>query len=128
VFVDVERKYQEGVEMVAAKRNRTRAKTLPAIEALTLRDAHGDVNRRRPAPDASLTEQRAFHQQNKRLYEATAEADRYHHHETLYWVEHERKIVEKLTEQIRRGLADANQAPATAEARRPADSSSGGAQ
>jgi hypothetical protein len=94
------------------------------VVPVTLGQAHADVTRRRPAPGEALAAQRAFHQVNKRVYEAVSETDRDHHHETLYWVDYERKIVEKLTEQIRRGLADANQPKGT----RPADSSPGGDQ
>jgi hypothetical protein len=99
---------------------RAKTETVP----LTLGQAHSDVTRRRPDPDEPLSVQRAFHQDNKRVYEAVSETDRGHHHETLYWVEHERKIIENLTEQIRRGLADANQPKGT----RLADSSPGGEQ
>jgi hypothetical protein len=52
--------------------------------------------------------QRKFHQDNKRLYEVLADIDRAHHHEILYWVDYERRKVETLTEQIRKGQAASN--------------------
>jgi len=69
----------------------------------TLGQAHSDVLRRRPPPESTFVVQRKFHQDNKRLYESLADIDRAHHHEILYWVEYERRKVETLTEQIRKG-------------------------
>ncbi|HEV7975501.1 AMED_5909 family protein [Amycolatopsis sp.] len=69
----------------------------------TLGQAHSDVLRRRPPLESTFVVQRKFHQDNKRLYESLADIDRAHHHEILYWVEYERRKVETLTEQIRKG-------------------------
>jgi hypothetical protein len=74
----------------------------------TLFQAHDDVMKRRPSPNATLVVQRKFHQDNKRLYETVSDIDRAHHHEILYWVAYERQKVEELTELIRRGQVTNN--------------------
>jgi hypothetical protein len=79
------------------------SRTKPVTVPQTLGQAHSDVLRRRPPLESTLVVQRKFHQDNKRLYEGLADIDRAHHHEILYWVEYERRKVETLTEQIRKG-------------------------
>jgi hypothetical protein len=84
------------------------SKTKPPLPPQTLGQAHSDVLRRRPPRESTLVVQRAFHQDNKRLYESLVDIDRGHHHEILYWVQYERDQVEALTQQIRDGLTARN--------------------
>jgi len=86
------------------KPSRTKVLAMPQ----TLGQAHSDALRRRPPAESTLVVQRKFHQDNKRLYESVADIDRAHHHEILYWVEYERRKVETLTEQIRKGQIASN--------------------
>lgn len=86
------------------KFSRTKPPTVPQ----TMGQAHSDVLRRRPPLESTLVVQRKFHQDNRRLYEFVADIDRAHHHEILYWVDYERRKVETLTEQIRKGQAASN--------------------
>ena len=84
------------------------SKTKVLATPQTLGQAHSDVLRRRPPLESTLVVQRHFHQENKRLYEGLADIDRAHHHEILYWVDYERRKVEALTEQIRKGQTTGN--------------------
>jgi len=84
----------------------TKAQSVAAPQ--TLIQAHDDVTKRRPSPNATLVVQRKFHQDNKRLYETVSDIDRAHHHEILYWVAYERQKIEELTELIRKGQATNN--------------------
>jgi hypothetical protein len=79
------------------------AKVQSVAAPRTLIQAHDDVMKRQPSPEATLVVQRKFHQDNKRLYETVSDIDRAHHHEILYWVAYERQKVEELTEMIRKG-------------------------
>lgn len=62
----------------------------------TLKDAHDLIGRIRPGSNASLSEVLAFRRRATQIYLAVADIDRYHHHEAMYWVEHEREAAQEL--------------------------------
>ena len=66
----------------------------------TLRDAHDLISRIRPTSDASAGEWLAFRRRAVQIYVAVADIDRYHHHEAMYWVEHEREAAHELAAHI----------------------------
>jgi hypothetical protein len=55
----------------------------------TLREAHEVMCRCRPAPDAPLDAWLAYRRRGHALYTEVADADRFHHHEALYWASRE---------------------------------------
>lgn len=63
----------------------------------TLRDAHDLVARLRPGSAAPAGEWVAFRRRAAQIYRAVADIDRYHHHEAMYWVEHETEAAAELT-------------------------------
>jgi hypothetical protein len=63
----------------------------------TLTDAHNLLARIRPKSTASLEQWLAYYQRTAALY---AEIDRGHHHEALYWAEHERERANEIKAQI----------------------------
>ena len=67
---------------------------------MTLRDAHEVMGRCRPAADASLGAWLAYHERGQALYREIAEMDRFHHHEALYWANHEREKVAAVQSRI----------------------------
>ncbi|HEX2289952.1 MAG TPA: AMED_5909 family protein, partial [Pseudonocardiaceae bacterium] len=76
--------------------------TAPVASAVTtLRDAHDLIRRLRPASDAPVAEWLAFRRRAAQIYTTVADADRYHHHEALYWVQREREAADELAAQIR---------------------------
>ena len=62
-----------------------------------MQEAHDDSYARMPGQDAPVSAWVAFRTANARMYRAVADLDRGHHYEALYWCEHERREVEKLT-------------------------------
>jgi hypothetical protein len=66
----------------------------------TLREAHDLVSRLRPGSDAPAGEWLAFRGRAVQIYRAVADIDRYHHHEAMYWVEHEQQAATDLVTHI----------------------------
>jgi hypothetical protein len=66
----------------------------------TLRDAHDLIGRIRPGLDAPASDWLAFRRRAGQIYRAVADIDRYHHHEAMYWVEHENEAASELAAQI----------------------------
>lgn len=66
----------------------------------TLVKAHETLARIRPARQAPLAEWLAYHQRSAALYAEVAEIDRGHHHESLYWADHERERLKGIKTQI----------------------------
>jgi len=73
----------------------------------TLRDAHDLLHRIRPGSDAPASEWLAFRRRAAQIYVAVADIDRYHHHEAMYWVEHEREAAHELATQVQAQRRDA---------------------
>ncbi|WP_255638365.1 AMED_5909 family protein [Amycolatopsis sp. DSM 110486] len=69
----------------------------------TLYGAHQWAQSRYPPPDAPPSTVIAFHQENKRMYERIADMDRGHHHEALYFVGYEQRMVDAAREETLRG-------------------------
>ena len=74
--------------------------TAPAVPR-TLVEAHEAVARIRPSQQAPSDEWLSYHQRSAALYTEVAEIDRGHHHESLYWADHEREHAHKIKAQIR---------------------------
>jgi hypothetical protein len=66
----------------------------------TLTAAHHALARIRPKSTASLERWLAYYQRSAALYAEIAEIDRGHHHEALYWAEHERERANEIKTQI----------------------------
>jgi hypothetical protein len=66
----------------------------------TLVKAHEMLARIRPGRQAPLAEWLAYYQKSATLYAEIAEIDRGHHHESLYWADHERERAEEIKAQI----------------------------
>ena len=66
----------------------------------TLVEVHEVLARVRPGRQAPLAEWLAYYQRSSALYADIAEIDRGHHHESLYWADHERERVEEIKAQI----------------------------
>jgi hypothetical protein len=66
----------------------------------TLTEAHQALARIRPKSTASLEHWLAYYQRSAALYAEIAEIDRGHHHEALYWAEHERERANEIKVQI----------------------------
>lgn len=66
----------------------------------TLADAHIALAMIRPKSTASLEDWLAYYQRSAALYADIAEIDRGHHHEALYWAEHERERANEIKAQI----------------------------
>ena len=66
----------------------------------TLREAHEELVQIRPSRQALLAEWLAYYQRSAALYAEIAEIDRGHHHESLYWAEHERERAKEIKPQI----------------------------
>jgi hypothetical protein len=76
----------------------------------TLRDAHDLVNRLRPGSEAPTDEWLAFRRRATQIYRAVADIDRYHHHEAMYWVEHESEAAHEIAAQIQAQRRDSGTA------------------
>jgi hypothetical protein len=66
----------------------------------TLVKAHEMLARIRPGRQAPLAEWLAHYQKSAALYAEIAELDRGHHHESLYWADHERERAKEIKAQI----------------------------
>jgi hypothetical protein len=66
----------------------------------TLVEAHESLARIRPGRQAPLAEWLAYYQRSAALYAEVAEIDRGHHHESLYWADHERERLKEIKTQI----------------------------
>jgi hypothetical protein len=75
-------------------------KTRNAVEPQTLVEAHEVLARVRPCRQAPLAQWLAYYQRSAALYAEVAEIDRGHHHESLYWADHERDRAKELMAQI----------------------------
>ena len=78
----------------------TEKKTGEPNQPQTLVEAHEALARLRPARQAPLTEWLAYYQRSTAWYAEVAEIDRGHHHESLYWAEHERARAKEIKAQI----------------------------
>jgi hypothetical protein len=66
----------------------------------TLGEAHEALARIRPPRQAPLAEWLAYHQHSAALYAEIAEIDRGHHHESLYWADHEQERAKGIEGQL----------------------------
>lgn len=78
----------------------TRDKPSKAGTPQTLVQAHEALARIRPGRQEPLVEWLAYHQRSAALYAEVAEIDRGHHHESLYWADHEREFLKGIKTQI----------------------------
>jgi hypothetical protein len=78
----------------------TEDKPTKPVMPQTLGEAHETLARIRPARQAPLAEWLAYHQRSAALYAEIAETDRGHHHESLYWADHERERAKDIESQI----------------------------
>jgi hypothetical protein len=78
----------------------TMNKTHKAGTPQTLVEAHEALARVRPSRQAPLAQWLAYYQRSADLYAEVAEIDRGHHHESLYWADHERDRAEEIMAQI----------------------------
>lgn len=73
----------------------------------TLVEAHEVLARIRPGRQAPLAEWLAYYQRSAMLYAEVAEIDRGHHHESLFWADHESERAKEIKAQIStRGLSE----------------------
>lgn len=75
-------------------------KTTKPVMPRTLAEAHEALAGIRPGRQAPLAEWLAYYQQSVALYAEIAEIDRGHHHESLYWADHDRERAEEIEAQI----------------------------
>ena len=78
----------------------TRDKTTKPVMPRTLVDAHEALARIQPGRQAPLVEWLAYYQRSAAVYTEVAEIDRGHHHESLYWADHERKRAKEIKARI----------------------------
>jgi hypothetical protein len=78
----------------------TMNKTRKAVAPQTLVEAHEALARVRPGRQAPLAQWLAYYQRSADLYAEVAEIDRGHHHESLYWADHERDRAKEIMAQI----------------------------
>jgi hypothetical protein len=78
----------------------TMDKTRKAGAPQTLVEAHEALARIRPSRQAPLAQWLAYCQRSAALYAEVAEIDRGHHHESLYWADHERDRAKEIKAQI----------------------------
>jgi hypothetical protein len=74
--------------------------TSKAVAPQTLVEAHKALARIRPGRQAPLAQWLAYYQRSAALYAEVAEIDRGHHHESLYWADHERDRLKEIKTQI----------------------------
>jgi hypothetical protein len=75
-------------------------KTTKPVTPRTLVEAHEALARIRPGRQAPLAEWLAYYQRSAALYAEIAEIDRGHHHESLYWADHDRERAKEVEAQI----------------------------
>jgi hypothetical protein len=78
----------------------TTNKPTEPVTPRTLVEAHEKLGRIRPGRQAPLAEWLAYYQKSAALYAEIAEIDRGHHHESLYWADHERERANEVKAQI----------------------------
>jgi hypothetical protein len=78
----------------------TMDKTRKAVPPQTLVEAHQALARIRPGRQAPLAEWLAYYQRSAAMYAEVAEIDRGHHHESLYWADHERDRAKEILAQV----------------------------
>ena len=78
----------------------TRDETRKPVTPQTLAEAHEALTRIRPGRQAPLAEWLAYYQRSAALYAEVAEIDRGHHHESLYWADHQRERAKEIKAQI----------------------------
>ncbi|MCA1709334.1 MAG: hypothetical protein LC808_41075 [Actinobacteria bacterium] len=74
--------------------------TTKPVMPQTLMEAHEALARIRPGRQAPLVEWLAYYQRSAALYAEVAEIDRGHHHESLYWADHERQHAKEIKARI----------------------------
>lgn len=74
--------------------------TTKPVMPQTLEEAHEALARTRPGRQAPLAEWLAYYQRSTDLYTEIAEIDRGHHHESLYWADHERERAKEIKGEI----------------------------
>ena len=74
--------------------------TAKPVMPQTLVEAHEALARIRPARQAPLVEWLAYYQRSAALYAEVAEIDRGHHHESLYWADHECEHAKEIKARI----------------------------
>ena len=74
--------------------------TTKPVMPRTLGEAHEALARIRPGRQAPLAEWLAYYQRSTTLYTEIAEIDRGHHHESLYWADHERERAKEIKGEI----------------------------
>jgi hypothetical protein len=77
--------------------------TVASDQARTLMQAHEELVRVRPDRGASLTVWLEYYQQSVTLYERIARIDPGHDGEALYWAERERRRINHIATQLRKG-------------------------
>ncbi|MGH3871416.1 MAG: AMED_5909 family protein [Pseudonocardiaceae bacterium] len=75
-------------------------KTTKPVTPQTLAEAHEALARIQPRQKAPLTEWLVYYQRSAALYADIAEIDRGHHHESLFWADHERECAKEIKAQI----------------------------
>jgi hypothetical protein len=78
----------------------TKDETTKPVMPRTLGEAHEELARIRPSRQAPLAEWLTYYQRSAALYAEIAEIDRGHHHESLYWANHERERAKEIKGQI----------------------------
>jgi hypothetical protein len=78
----------------------TRDETRKPLMPQTLSEAHEALTRIRPSRQAPLAEWLAYYQRSAALYAEVAEIDRGHHHESLYWADHQRERAKEIKARI----------------------------
>jgi hypothetical protein len=78
----------------------TRDETRKPLMPQTLVEAHEALTRIRPDRQAPLAEWLAYYQRSAALYAEVAEIDRGHHHESLYWADHQRERAKEIKTRI----------------------------
>src|SRR5262245_52342070 len=84
----------------ANKADSSRANKPVQPQPRTLAEAQHELAFIRPRVRAPLLEWLAYYQRSAALYAEIAEIDRGHHHEALYWAEHERDRLRAIKDQI----------------------------
>ena len=78
----------------------TTDKPTAPVAPRTLMEVHEALARVRPGRQAPLAQWLAYYQRSAALYAEVAEIDRGHHHESLYWADHERERLKEIKAQI----------------------------